>query len=78
VPFLASRDPVRNVAIIDARSLWACAYSPLRPCCLENLSRAPRLGAVGDTTCTSGFPLFVNLEASHDRTVLARLLSVKF
>ncbi len=53
VPFLASRDPVRNVAIIDARSLWACAYSPLRPCCLENLSRAPRLGAVGDTTCTS-------------------------
>jgi len=59
VPFLASRDPVRNVAIIDARSLWACAYSPLRPCCLENLSRTPRLGAVGDTTCTSGFPLFV-------------------
>ena len=57
--FLASRDPVRSVAIIDARSLWACAYSPLRPSCLENLSRAPRLDAVGDTTCTSGFPLFV-------------------
>ena len=61
--FLAFRDPVRNVAIIDAvmlRTLRAGGYAAhlfLYARYPENLSRASGLGAVSHTTWARGSPL---------------------